>query len=77
MAGRDGTRPRFAAALSTDNDPLRAVAEACRRSALATRPSAADLGFVFVSAQFSTEIARLAARVCRANRYSLSVGNHR
>lgn len=60
VAGQSG--PRFAAALSTESEPLRA-ATAVAGEAQAQLGGAADLGFLFVSSQFAGDIARIGARI--------------
>ncbi|MBL9125624.1 MAG: FIST C-terminal domain-containing protein [Planctomycetaceae bacterium] len=62
MADQQSSNPRFAAALSTASEPLRAATEVAS-AAHAQLGVAADLGFLFVSAQFAGDIARIAARV--------------
>lgn len=62
MADQQTSNPRFAAALSTASEPLRAATEVAAE-AHAQLGVAADLGFLFVSAQFAGDIARIAARV--------------
>lgn len=55
-------QPRFAAALSTADDPLRAAADVCAE-ATAHAGAPADLAFLFVAAQFADRIQPIANRV--------------
>lgn len=62
MSDRDLNRPAFAATLSTEHDPLRAAGDVCAAT-MARLGAGADLGFLFVSAQFADRIAPVAARI--------------
>jgi small ligand-binding sensory domain FIST len=62
MPDPEKPKPRFAAALSTENEPLRAATEV-GSEAHAQLGGGADLGFLFVSSQFAGDIAKIATRI--------------